>query len=370
MHTQRSPRVLTPFLALGLLLAVAPPAWGQRGMNYLVQVQGEVYIRRALASQRASSGTLVGTDQTLEVRPNGQVTLMCSNHTQRVLRSGTHQVRDYCPAASGVRSQTTRGETGRNGTRRVFDGAQPYVISPRNTALLSPDGLLIEWHPTGNSMATIQTQVTLEGEAVDWTIVTPLRAVPYGGSQALVPDFTYTITVERRGKTSKADFVVLSPQERDRVGGEVAKIQALDLDPDEEAIGIALAYLNYENPDPDYRSHALNWDALRVLQARIQAGTRHSQIYWLQGETYLAMDLPLEARQSFERSVALAEANNDQQTLAQSYRRLGEIADRQEEQEAARGFFQKALNLYQAWGDGEQVQDIQKVLERLEGSSN
>ncbi len=369
MQTQRPPRLLTPFLTLSLLLAVASPALGQRGIDYLVQIQGEVYIRQNRASQRASSGKLVRTEQTIEVKPNGQVTLVCSNHTRHLLHPGTYAVRDYCPAAPArnrsARSQTTRGGWLRNGTRGTFDAAQPYVLSPRHTALLSPDQVLIQWHPVDQARGADQAQVTVRGSGVKWTIATPLGQIPYGGSSPLLPNYTYTITVEQGGKVSRASFVVLPPAERDRVNAEVAQVQALGLDPDGAAIGIALVYLNYQNPDLNYRSPALNLDALEVLQSRTEAGSRNTQVYLLQAEAYLAMDLPLEARQTLEQSLGLAQANDDSEAIAQSYWGLGTIATRQGDRAAARGFLQQALEIYQALGDEEQIQGIQKDLRNL-----
>lgn len=374
MQTQRPPRLLTPFLTLGLLLAVASSAWGQRGIDYLAQIQGEVYIQQNRTSQRASSGKLVRTEQTIEVKPNGQVTLVCSNHTRHLLHPGTYAVRDYCPAAPArnrsSRSQTTRGGWLRNGTRGTFDAAQPYVLSPRHTALLSPDQVLLQWHPVDQARGADQTQVTVRGFGVNWTIATSLGQIPYDGSSPLLPNYTYTITVEQGGKVSRANFVVLPPEERDRVNAEVAQVQALGLDPDGAAIGTALVYLNYQNPDPDYRSYALNLDALGVLQARIQAGTSNTQIYLLQAEAYLAMDLPLEARQSLERSLELAQANDEPEAIAQSYRDLGQIAARQTEYAAARQFFQDALALYTDLEDGEQIKEIQQALAGLETQEN
>lgn len=367
MQTQRSPRLLTPFLTLGLLLAVASSAWGQRSIDYLAQIQGEVYIQQNRTSQRASSGKLVRTEQTIEVKPNGQVTLVCSNHTRHLLHPGTYAVRDYCPAAPArsrsSRSQTTRGGGFRNMRRGVFDATQPYVLSPRHTALLSPDQVLIQWHPVDQARGADEAQVTVRGEGINWTIATPLTQIPYSGSSPLLPNYTYTITVEQGDKVSRASFVVLSPEERDRIKAEVAQVQALGLDLDEAAIGIALVYLNYQN---DRRlSPALNLDAVGVLQARIQAGTSNTQIYLLQAEAYLAMDLPLEARQTLEQSLGLAQTNDDLEAIAQSYWGLGTVATRQGDRAAARDFLQQALEISQALGDEEQIQDIQKDLRDL-----
>lgn len=362
MQTQRSPRVLTSLtLAVGILLSLASPALSLRGAHYLSAVQGDVYIRRVLRflPQRASSGDLVKTDQILRVDPNSQVTLVCSNHTSHRLSPGTHAVSDYCPAPPPA------SETPRNLTREVFDGNQPYLLSPRNTALLSPENFLIQWHQNSDGDDTELTEITVQGRDVNWTIETSLNQIPYDGPQTFRADFSYTVTVERGEKSSSAQFSVLPEFERDRVNQAVAAIQALDLEPDAAAIGLALVYLNYQHGDPDRHSNSLNLEALQVLQERIQAGTRNSQLYLLQAEAYLAMDLPLEARQGFRQTLELAEANNEQERLADSYRRLGEIAARQTEDETAREFLQNALALYEELGDQEQVENAQEQLASL-----
>ncbi|MGA1355608.1 MAG: tetratricopeptide repeat protein, partial [Prochlorothrix sp.] len=110
----------------------------------------------------------------------------------------------------------------------------------------------------------------------------------------------------------------------------------------------------------------IKW-SIAIVQDRIQAGTRNSQLYLLEAEAYLAMDLPLEARQSFQQALALAEVNAELERQADSYRGLGEIAARQTEETTARELFQKALALYEKLEDSEQTRYIQTELEQLDG---
>ena len=364
MQAQRISRLLSPCtLALAIVLSLAPPAFSLRGINYLTAVQGKVYIKRFLIfNLQASTGSLVQANQTLRVEAHSQATLICSNHTTHLLQPGTHAVGDYCPPYPPL------PDSSRNPTRSPLEGNKPYIIAPRNTALLSPEGLLIQWHqaPLSSQDGEIKpTQITIQGKDVNWTIETTETEVLYQGTQTFTPDFNYTVIVETNGQSSEASFSVLPECEADRVKDAVASIQALNLDPDAEAIGLALMYLNYQHSDSDRHTNSLNLNALQVLQARIQSGTRNSQLYLLLAETYLRMDLPLEARQPFEQALELAQANNEQERLADSYRGLGEIAAQQAENEAAREFFQKALDLYETLSDAEQAEKIKSELRTL-----
>lgn len=258
MQTQRRPRVLAQCtLTLAIALSISPPALSLRGVNFLGLIQGEVYIRR-LVPNRANTGDLVQTNQTLRVGPNSRVTLICNNHTSHLLTPGIHSVGDYCP------EPPQRSPTSRNRTREIFDKTQPYLLSPRNTALLSSESLLIQWHQQSDLAPSLPTQLSVTGADVDWQTETVLGEVPYQGPQAFKPDWRYTITVTVGDQSSQASFTVLPPSERDRVNQEVATLQALNLEPDSEAIGLALIYLNYHHSDPDRHSNSLNLDALHV----------------------------------------------------------------------------------------------------------
>jgi len=368
MQAQRIPRVLNPCtLALAIVLSLAPPAFSLRGTNYLTAIQGKVYIKRFLILKfQASTGDLLEPNQTLQVEAHSQATLICSNHTTHLLQPGTHAVGDYCPPDPPLPNSS------RNPTRSPIEGNKPYIIAPRNTALLSTEDLLIQWHQAPLSSQdgeTKPTQITVQGKDVNWTIETTETEVLYQGIQTFTPDFNYTVIIETNGQSSEASFSVLPESEGDRVNQAVASIQDLNLDPDAEAIGLALVYLNYQHTDSDRHTNSLNLNALQVLQARIQSGTRNSQIYLLEAETYLRMDLPLEARQPFQQALELAKANNEQERMADSYRGLGEIAARQTEDEAAREFFQKALDLYETLSDEEQAENIKNELRTLSNNN-
>ncbi|MEM9447006.1 MAG: hypothetical protein AAGA75_00550 [Cyanobacteria bacterium P01_E01_bin.6] len=344
----------------------ALPAWSQtRGGNFLNRVQGDVVVGRFLITpDQATEGMLLSTSHQIRVGTNSQATLNCRNggiHTFD--RADTYNVGDYCSAGNDVRAESRRGPS-----RGTFNASLPYVLTPRNTALIPTDSLVLQWHPVEEATSY---EITLSGSGVNWTTQVSEAQVSYPDIAALRPDYRYTIVITSDNGLSSASvqsigFAVLSPSEDDRVNTRVEEIEARQLGPDVEAIALALEYINFQHSDPDRQSYALNQAALDVLEERIDAGTNNSLIYLLQAETYFTVGLPLMAQERYEQALIFAQEAEQRELQAESYLGLATVADGQTEYRDAIAHLQSAQQLYEELGDYEQAEALQVRINLVE----
>jgi hypothetical protein len=258
----------------------------------------------------------------------------------------------------------------KNPTRSPFDESLPYMLAPRNTALVGTDTLTLQWHPVvGASSYTI----AITSSGVDWTTqVSDTEATFNVDVVSLQPNYRYTVVITAdNGPSSASDepvgFQLLPETERARVNAQIEAIKAEQREPDEEALAIALEYFEFQHSDPDWQSSALNQAAIEVLEAQIQAGTEDSRIYLLQADTYLRIGLPLLARERYEEALTYARAAGQQELQAESYWGLGDVAQGQTEYEDALAHLQTAQEFYEGLDDFEQVEELQDQIDAVEG---
>jgi len=194
----------------------------------------------------------------------------------------------------------------------------------------------------------------------------------YSGAATFQPDYRYNVVIKTNNGLSSATgspigFTVLPPEEVAQVSRQVNQVKTSRLQPDVEAIALALIYSNYEHSNRDRHSYALNQLAIDTLQQRIDAGTNNSQIYLLQADTYLTIGLPVAARERYLKALALATASNLLGPQAQSHVGLGLVAAGQTEYSDAILHLTTAQSLYQALGDLAQVEALQTRIEQLSG---
>lgn len=364
MHPHRCSSVLTSLvLTLLPLLTTALPAWSQsRGTNYIHNIRGTVVTGRFLIRpDRAYEGAVLSTEHQIRLEGNSWVTLECSNGGSHALDTGTYAVSSYCNTPNSRRPGAL------NPSRDPFDTALPYVISPRNTALLTTDRLTLRWHPVPNAT---QYQVTITGPGVDWTTTVTQPEATYSGAATFRPDYRYSVVITANSGPSSVTgssigFTVLPPEEVSRVSRQVNQVKTSHLQPDVEAIALALVYGGYEHSERDRHSYALNHLAIDSLQQRIDAGTSNSQIYLLQADTYLTIGLPLAARERYLTALALAEASNLLEPQAESHVGLGFVAAGQTEYSDAIFHLTMAQAIYQDLGDLAQVEVLKAQIEQL-----
>ena len=357
-------------LVWGLLSLRALPVSAQnQGVNYIFAIQGQAERKSAEqeAFERADVGDFLRAQDHLQVRTSSTVEVMCNDGRPRSFSAGTYTVGDYCASASPSLRTPQRQPA------RPIQARIPYVVRPRNTGLLDEPQPLIRWNPVVGAQ---RYTVHVSGPEVAWSReVVGDSQVTYEGPP-LRPDERYRIVITADTQlSSSADepvgFTLLSAAEADRVKAQAAALQtelrAAGADADAEALGLALLYHGYQPRDPEQGSrNGLHQAALEVLQARIEAGSKNSQVYRLQGDIYAVMGLPLKAQPLYEQALARAQAAGQWGRQAVLHEQLATVAQDASDVAAAISHLEAARALYQEHGHVTQVTALQEQIERLQ----
>ena len=351
-----------PLMVLSVVLGgeVTPAIAQSRGVNYISDIDGQAEVD----DSPVYVGDFVSPTAQLRVQSGGNVGIVCNNETrERRFPTGTYTVGDYCTSTSSARS-------GRRRSSRNFDANLPYLVSPRNTGLLSPESLTFTWHPVTDAKDYTVVLYQTNPANPDWTAQVSGTSITYDGPP-LETDTRYRIEVTAdNGLSSAADipvgFTLLSEGEAERIEQAVVDLQAIELATDADAIGTALIYQGYRHSDLDLDTNSpLYEDALAVLQERIDAETDNSLIYLMQGDIYLATGLPLLAHERYEQSLDLATEAEQLRRQAESLEGLGLVAKGESQLEEAKTYLESAITLYQTLGDVEAANNLQDLVDIL-----
>jgi len=359
MHQELS--LALSLFATGLALPVfsAPALAQSREVNYISDIGGQAEVN----GNRAYVGDFVRRADQLRVRSGGNVGIVCNNETrERRFPAGTYTVGDYCTESSSSR-------TGRRRPSREVNGTVPYVMSPRETALLPGTVPTLSWNPVAGAQ-TYQVQVYANPTQPLWTATVSGTSAAYDGPP-LEPGVRYLIEVRSdTGLSSNAlgaavGFRLLLPSEAEPILAETEALRAAGLNEDATAIALALLYSNSPTaagPNPLTLTQA----ALTVLEDRIEAGTDNGLIYVLQGDLYLSIGLTPEAQARYRQGLALATESGQLQGQAGAWDGLALLAQERGDIETAIAQTQQASALYDVLGDTEQVAALAERLDFLE----
>ena len=344
-------------------LSYVSPAWG-RGRHYLDRISGIVSVGQGLPPiGRATEYRYITSDHNILLLINGRVRLNCADGSSSNLNSaGIYKVERYCgpDRRPGARRSPPRGD--------AFNANLPYLLTPRNTALLSASDIKLRWNAVSDAESyRVEISRPLGAEPLQTEVDAPHIDIPE--NEGFLPDYVYGITIRTLGSqeddSSSASFSILPLEEAQRVREQVTTVKNRGLNPDVEASEIAFVYLDYEHTDPDRRSFALNQNALDVLETRIQSGTENSQIYLLQADTYMVVGLLPLAEERYRQALTFAERNVQLEVQAQAHVGIANIAERQTDYIAAVESLNAAQTLYEELGDRAQVDILRGRTERI-----
>ena len=343
-------------LSLGLSLAVSLPA--QATNVTITNLSGTVEVRGrwSLFWGRASRYQELSPYHRIRVGNESSATITCldanANWINWTIPPGEVPVSSRCATSVFPDDPTAP-------TRSPIDESLPYIITPRNTALL-PGRIDIAWNaiPDAN---TYRVRIRGRGGFLwesDWLTAT---ATTYTAS--LEAGRTYEIAVETdRGVSSNPNgsasptFRILTEAEVSTAHQEVAQIEALALDSTAHALAVAQVYRNYN----------LNQDAIAILEAQIQSGTQSAALYQLQASIYEQIGLTRQAQERYNRALGLSNAD-DLEQRAYIQERLGRLARSIADHAEAVIWLQAAEANYRQLLDASlpEVQDQLRELERL-----
>ena len=264
---------------------------------------------------------------------------------------GESSVSQGCPKS---RTFSRRSNSNTLPTRTGNDPTIPYLISPRNSSILT-DKPQLRWNPVEGAT---NYQVRLSGSGVDWQTEVNQPQVVYSGKQPLKPGNRYWVTITATTdngvttKNDKAGFTLMSEPDSQRVKAEIAKLEQQGLKG--EAKTIALAHL--------YRSNDLYGNAIDLLSGFIQKGNASSAVYQLLGSTYQQVGLDLLAREQYWTALKLAQIQKNLEAQAIIQSSLGGIDFSFNKFEDALGWYQAAQVAYRELGDRTSSEELQEKI--------
>lgn len=231
-----------------------PPARAATGGYRLVEVKGEVQLMRVgeRNSRRVTANMELYPGDLLKVARGAKATVRCaSNGETWTLPDGLSGVTNGCPPENPANPQQpqTRGP--------VADDSSPYIISPRQTALLNNQPQL-RWNQVRGESGYI---VLVRGEdGMRWEKKVSAAEITYSGSP-LKPGVTYQLIVQSGSgegeREEYATFWLLDEQTAGTVRDKAAALSQQQWSEEEKALATADLY----------RAHNLIAEAIETLEA-------------------------------------------------------------------------------------------------------
>ncbi|MEH1800479.1 MAG: fibronectin type III domain-containing protein [Nostoc sp.] len=339
-------------------IAVATPGFTQQNcLNFISAVKGDVKIKYSGRKnyQKAYSGEILNSSDSLQLERGASTKVVCNNlSTWNVSSPGEFSVSSGCPSTE--KPILTRNGSNRVWTRAPNDPTIPYIISPRDTAILS-DKLTLRWNAVKDAT---NYQVKLRGPGVNWTTEVKQPEVVYSGKETLQPGFRYRVIVTADNGVSSeseapAGFTLLSGEDAKQVKAEITQLQKQPLR--DESKTLALAYL--------YQSNNLNAAAIDLLAVLVKQGSRTTSVYQLLGSLYQQVGLHRLGKEQYLTALNLAKAEKNLEAQAIIQTSLGEIDIVLDNLQQAFESLQAAQSGYRNLGDEQQVQQLQQKLDDL-----
>jgi hypothetical protein len=339
------------------------PAFGKvLGQHQITGIQGDVSIKRRLwiGYYRAEVGRSLSSDDWLRVGQNSSVQVLCNDWELWRPPVGEFSVSSGCPRSGGARARI--GPTRASQLQGI-----PYLISPRNTAILPGQPVRLTWNSVAGA-TTYEVTIRYLSRPI-WSVRVTEPVAVFEDIHQLRPGRSYNITISavigatNTGPTAPPinstaplpTITVLSDANVQALAASPAQLDALSLDT--EANTLAMAHL--------YRSYGLYQQSLELLAAQISTGTAHGAIYQLQGELYQQVGLERRAQASYQTALALAQPRGDVSQQTELQERLGQIALGLEEYESAIHYLTRAEDSYRQFLDISEPA-VQTQLEKLQ----
>ncbi len=335
----------------------------QPRLNFISEVKGKVEILIAGRKnyQPVFPSDFINSADKLRLMQGASAKVSCSNGQTWIIKTkGEFEVAKGCQYTD--RPFYIRPQINTIPTLAGNDLSIPYLISPRNSGILTQQPTLRWNRVTGASSYSIK----ISGREINWTtnVNQPKNAnqpmVVYSGKQPLRAGILYDVIITANNGVSTKDkdeptFFVLGDSDIRQVKTDIAQLQKQPLS--NESKTIALAHL--------YRSNNLNADAIDVLEKLVKSGNKTTAVYQLLGNIYQQIELNLLAREKYLIALKLAEAEKNLEAKASIQVSLGEVHKALALEKQSVQWFEKAQASYQDLGDEEKVRELEQKLREL-----
>ncbi len=328
--------------------------------NLLVEVQGDVWLRRAgwVEFIPAGFGISVFPGDLLRVDAGSVASVFCGDEAS--WEGGPEALSDDgiehgIPCQAG---RPPRPWTDVAALRAEGDSSHPYIVQPRNTALLS-DRPQICWHEVDTGSTYIISIIAEDGkERTSFEATGGVSDWPTSWSPLEV-DATYLLKVCPKGESCQDEstqagqgFWLLDIDEAEEVREREERLRAQSVSVTATDLILAELYLN----------HGMRAEALVLLDGLTKRGGKPA--VWLSlGRVYLEIGVILEAEASFKQALAAAQISGELELEADALVGLGLVTRLLGDESDAQQQFDSAKEIYESIGAGDCVEEVNQLLD-------
>jgi hypothetical protein len=327
--------------------------------NLLVEVQGDVWLRRAGWGEfvPAGFGIAVFPGDLLRVDVGSVASLFCGDEAS--WEGGPETLSDDgmehgIPCQAGRPPRPWKDVAA---LRAEGDSSYPYILQPRNSALLS-DRPQIRWHEPDPGSSYSITVIAEDGkerpgfETIGGASYWPSDWAP------LEVDATYLLRVSPKGKPSQDEstsagqgFWLLDTDETEEVQEQEERLRTQSLP--STAIDLVVAEL--------YLNHGMRSEAIGLLE-RVAQRDGTPAVYLSLGRVYLEVGVAWEAKAAFDQALIAAQASGELEAEAEALVGLGLSISLLGDESDALQHFESARELYEKIGAKESVEEINQLV--------
>ncbi|NEP53445.1 MAG: hypothetical protein F6K65_33480, partial [Moorea sp. SIO3C2] len=192
MRTTLRFNILTGVMLSLMLPGFVSPAWAQpKVLNLISEIQGDVRLKRSEWNryQKANVGDFLNPSDQLKLSAGASARVVCDNLRDWVVPAGkVSLVSGGCGSRQPIQTRPNRRRRpSRNSNKKI-----PYIISPRDTALLTNRPIL-RWNAVPGA-TRYKVRVQDASFTFDWQTETSNTEIEYSGPP-LQPDFSYRVIV-------------------------------------------------------------------------------------------------------------------------------------------------------------------------------
>ncbi|MBW4683310.1 MAG: hypothetical protein KME19_24965 [Microcoleus vaginatus WJT46-NPBG5] len=262
------------------------PAQAATGGYWLIEARGEVLLHRAGDEQikPVSGNTQIHPGDLLIVRKGATATVRCADGRTWKLPEGVSGALNGCPMPN---NQDPRVPT----LRSPVDENSPYIISPRQTALLDERPIL-RWNAVKGAKHYIVKVRNATG--VIWEARVNSAKIAYSGS-SLQPGGEYQIIVRADGNLApmeSAIFLVLEKHKAEAVRDKLQAVAQQGLS--EPAQALAKIHI--------YSNDGLFADGIETLETLVFSGKSTPAVYQMLGALYDRVGLTQQAERYYSQA--------------------------------------------------------------------
>ncbi|EKU96545.1 hypothetical protein Lepto7375DRAFT_0007 [Leptolyngbya sp. PCC 7375] len=349
-------RISAGFILSLILFGFIAPSWASlTALIFIADIQGDVELKRTDASnyKKANLADLLDPSDQLKLDVSASAKIQCDNLDVKSVPAGeVSLVSDICDEEE--QPITRPGPL--QGTLRSPNDAIPYVISPRNTALINGCPTL-HWN---NVEGANNYTVGIRGGGLEWqteTSDTQIGKDDYPCNEILQPGIRYLVIVETdTGESSETEqgvsirFNILDEEQVSTLSTRITQLVQHNLSPDLEQL--ARAHL--------YQDNNLNTEAIELLERLVQQGSQFTATYLLLGDLYLQVGLIPFARQPYLKGLELAQQSDDWAGQATLQAGLGEVEYSMGNNSEARRWLTNAKESYAILGNRSAVEELEE----------